>query len=188
MRLFFGVFLEPTCLDRLIDVHGRVRRLCPAPGIRWVKADQLHLTLQFLGPVSEERAADARACALETARATAPFAIELGGLGAFPSASRPSVLWSGVRAGGEPLVALAEDLGARLRASGFAIDARKLHPHVTLARIKDSRGGREVRDVLRAPFESEVGASRVDRFALVESKLGPGGSVYVPQEWFALVG
>lgn len=186
MRSFFGVFLEPTCLERLIDVHGRVRRLCPARGIRWTNGEQLHVTLQFLGETSEERAAVAISCAREIARASSPFTIELGGLGAFPSASRPSVLWSAVKAGAPPLVALAEQLGARLRAEGFALDARKFHPHVTLARIKDPRGGREVRDLLRAEIDAEVGPSRVDRFALVESKLGPGGSVYQAREWFVL--
>ncbi|MBI2393916.1 MAG: RNA 2',3'-cyclic phosphodiesterase [Deltaproteobacteria bacterium] len=186
MRLFFGIFLPPTVHARAVEASARARSAITDRSVRWVAAPQLHVTLQFLGELSEERASRAEEIAREIARGHAPFRLRLRGLGAFPNARRPSVLWLGV-GDGDALHALAESLGAALATDGFSIEARAYHAHVTLARIKGPVGGRQVAALLAAEHpEAETDPFDVDAFALIESRPGPRGSEYVPRAQVSL--
>jgi 2'-5' RNA ligase len=171
MRLFFGVSPEGAERARIEGVARAVRAALEGHTLSFSRLEQLHFTLQFLGEVDPRRLADLAAIADAVAARHAPFAVEVDGLGVFPNRRRPSVLFLGV-AGGAPLVALAEDLGAALRSGGSAIDARAYHPHLTLARARDRMPPATVAAIgraLDAPWPA--GRMRIDRFALVESHL-----------------
>jgi 2'-5' RNA ligase len=146
------------------------------PGLAWVRADNLHLTLRFLGeiePGTLERVREGMAVAAAT---VAPFTVALGGLGAFPSGRAPRVVWAGVVAGGEGLRALHAALESTLVARGIPGEGRTFHAHVTLARARDRRGASGLASALgEGPAFGEV---RVATLHLMRSELGPGGSRY----------
>jgi 2'-5' RNA ligase len=135
MRLFVAVAVPVCAADELDDAVAPLRQLWP--GLRWTGRDAWHLTLAFLGEVTEPACARLRP-RLERAAARHPrLSLSLGGAGAFPGAARARVLWTGVQ--GEPLGALAEDVakGARRAGAPPAEEGRRFRPHLTLARCRE---------------------------------------------------
>lgn len=174
VRAFVAVLLPDDVRARLAaaaaELHAR------APGLAWVRADNLHVTLRFLGevePVTLERVREAVGVA---ATSVAPFTVALGGLGGFPPGRAPRVVWAGVLAGGEGLGALHDALESTLVARGIPGESRAFHPHVTLARVRDPRRATRLAGTLGGgpPF----GEVRVAALHLMRSELGPQGSRY----------
>ena len=171
VRCFVAVLLPEGVRNALAAVSAELRGR--APGLGWVRADNLHLTLRFLGevePVVLERVREAVTIA---AAAVAPFTVMLGGLGGFPSGRAPRVVWAGV-AGGAELGALHAALEAALVARGIPGESRAFHPHVTLARARESRGAGGFADVLGAG--RSFGEIRVAALHLMRSELHPKGA------------
>jgi 2'-5' RNA ligase len=114
------------------------------PPLRLVEADDLHLTLFFLGPVEGARRAGLEQALAGALDASLAPELELGPSGAFPSAARPSVLWIGVRERGiERLDELQAGVARACRGQGFRRDPRAWTPHVTVARMRHGRGRRD---------------------------------------------
>jgi len=160
VRLFAAVEL-PADVRTAIEVATAPLR--PAiPGFRWVPAENLHLTLVFLGWVAPD---DVRTVgsALEVAVAASdPFTARLGGAGRFPDRGKARVLWVGFSAGVERLAALAEL--ARGALSDRVTDARPFRPHITVARAKQSiRLGARALDAA-APLDRDVAVGAVTLF------------------------
>lgn len=126
-RLFIAVDLPERVRRRLASLVGTA-----VAGVRPVRAEQIHLTLHFLGDADD--AAVARlAAALPLARQE-PFTIDLTGTGVFPPRGRPTVLWAGVSPS-DPLQQLHGNVAAVVEACGFTTESRPWTPHVTLARL-----------------------------------------------------
>ncbi len=182
MRAFVAVF--PPLKIRAATTTGAretVRRLGgPADRVRWAKPENVHLTLRFLGNVREEVLGDLHAALEEVCAGHAPFEVELAGLGAFPSARRARVLWTGVGAGFEELGSLAADLDEALSPLGFKREERPYTPHLTLGRVR----GRPVSFDL--PPEAGGPKFQVRHVELVESTLTQGGAAYKTVGTFAL--
>jgi 2'-5' RNA ligase len=172
VRSFVAVLLPDRVRAGLAAACAELRGR--APGLGWVRADSLHLTLRFLGevdPVMLDRAREAVAVA---ATAVPPFTLTLGGLGGFPPGRAPRILWAGVAAGGDGLEALHAGLEAALVARGIPADARAFHPHVTLARSRDPRGAPGLAGALGAG--PSFGTVKVAALHLMRSDLDPRGA------------
>jgi 2'-5' RNA ligase len=175
VRSFVAVLLPDAVRARLAAMVAEIRSRGPA--LAWVKADNLHLTLRFLGALEPGILARAQeAMRVAAASVSASFTVELGGLGSFPARGAPRVVWAGVVAGGERLVALHAALEAALEARGIPGEGRAFHPHVTLARARERRGGARLDAVLGSG--PRFGRLEVGALHLMRSDLGPGGSRY----------
>jgi 2'-5' RNA ligase len=136
MRLFVAVALPGQAADELEAVVAPLRSSWPS--LRWTGRDAWHLTLAFLGEVSDEVAARlARPLALAAAEHSR-LALSLAGAGAFPGADRAHVLWTGVHGDGRRLQALAKSVaeGARKEGAPPAEEGREYQAHLTLARAR----------------------------------------------------
>lgn len=162
--------------DRLAGYLDTCREM--APGFRWVAPESLHLTVRFLGRV-ETGPLDSLAAALRTIRVE-PFPISLGGLGTFGRRSAVRVVWLGLAIGGDELSRLASEIETRGAGLGFEPEARRYHPHLTLARSRQRRGER----LLELPPPPELPGWTVTGFRLYRSRLGPGGATYSVLEEF----
>lgn len=134
MRCFLAVDL-PMALRRA--VHGRARALLGAdPGIRWQRAETLHLTLRFLGEIAPDVVSTLEERLAPLARSTPAFELAVDGLGLFGTPRRPRVLWLGVKGDLPALVRLAEGVEGMVRACGLPPADHPFRPHLTLARLR----------------------------------------------------
>lgn len=142
--------------------------------------ENLHVTLKFLGGIDEARL-HIVVDALHTAvRRHARFSIDVGGLGAFPSAARPRVLWAGVAAGDGPLTALAATVDTALVQLGFPREERAFSPHITIGRVRETRRAPGLAEALGAAEGRRFGRVAVDEVTLMRSDLSPRGARYTP--------
>jgi 2'-5' RNA ligase len=143
-----------------------------------VAPDNFHITLKFLGGVDEGRIPDVIEALRGAAREHAPLDMDVAGLGAFPSAVRPRVLWAGVTAGQAPLGALAASVDAALAALGFPREDRAFSPHVTLGRVRQPRRAPALARALSANATRPFGRVAVREVALMQSHLASPGARY----------
>jgi 2'-5' RNA ligase len=185
MRLFLAVF-PPAGVQRA--AHACIEALRrPGDGVSWVKPENLHYTLRFLGEVGEDGARRAAEAAAEAAAAAKAFAAALGGLGAFPNPRRARVIWVGMSEGGEALVALAADLDRALARRGFGAADKPFSAHLTLGRVRTP--GTDWTTALAAQRVAAASAGfTVDRICVVESQLSPRGSIYTVRTEAPLAG
>lgn len=174
MRIFLAVFPSPPAQAAAAEVIEGLRR--PGDGMAWVKRENLHYTLSFLGELEEDGLARAEAATREGARGQPSFPATLGSGGAFPDARRARVIWLGLATGGDALTALARSVEESLRAAGFDRDGRPFTPHLTLGRARAE--GADWSRALAGTAASGATPFVVDRVVVVQSTLGPGGSRY----------
>jgi 2'-5' RNA ligase len=179
-RLF--VALEPPDLvrRRLAALADELRRAAGRAGeeVRWVPPTNVHLTLQFLGAVPEERVPAIEAALREAAAEARPLSLALRGVGGFPNARRPRVLWAGLEGDLAPLAALAAALGARLAKLGHPPEDRPFSPHLTLGRAREGRGAPGLAGALAGAAQEAPAPWRAAEVVLFESHLSPRGPRY----------
>ncbi len=179
-RLFVALEPPEPVRRRLAALEADLRRASgrAADEIRWVPSENVHLTLQFLGAVPEERVADVEAALGAAASASRALALELKGAGGFPNARRPRVLWAGVAGDVAALAAFVEDLGRRLAPLGFPPEERAFSAHLTLGRARDSRGAPGLAGALAHAAGADGAPWRATEVVLFESHLSPKGPRY----------
>jgi 2'-5' RNA ligase len=182
VRAFVAIELPDRAKDALARVVGELRA-ARVGGLRAVRPEGIHLTLKFLGDVPADRIEAIGGPIERAAGQHTPFALSLGGVGAFPSGPAPRVLWAGIAGDLDNLGALQTSVDGCLADLGFARERRPFNPHLTLARLRDS-ASREDRSralcVLRAAQPLEASGFDVDAIVLFQSTLAPGGAVYRP--------
>lgn len=168
-------------VNSLVHVFRRM-----APGVRWVKADHLHITLRFLGDV-EDRKAEALIDGLESLVEMAPFRFNLAGIGAFPDRKRPRVIWTGIDKGKEEVVSLAETVERIVESCGLPREPKRFSPHVTLGRVKSPASFDDFwAEAEATPFVGK--AVDANSVRLIWSTLTSHGPVYRDVESFPLRG
>jgi 2'-5' RNA ligase len=181
-RLFVAVPVPSHALVACRDLIEGVRGGPAGRGARWVRTENLHLTLRFLG-ATEPGLVPALAEALRAGVGTTPaFRVRLAGAGAFPSAARPRALWLGIQEGAAELAAIAAALEAPLAGLGWPPEGRPFRPHLTVARADAASiadGARAAAALVAAAASWET-AFDVDRVTLFRSHLRAGPPVYEP--------
>jgi 2'-5' RNA ligase len=145
-----------------------------------VAAENLHVTLKFLGSVEAARLERVADVLSGLAAEAAPFELALRGLGAFPSPARPRVIWAGVASGGAALAGLAARVEEALAALDFTREARPFAAHVTLGRVREPRRDPAFAAALAVGAGRDFGAFSVERLTLMRSDLSPRGARYTP--------
>ncbi len=118
----------------LADVIGQMAQALPE--IRWVNPSSIHLTLAFLGELTDEQLAEAIQVAEVVSQRIQPFSYRLSHLGTFGSPRFPRVIWMGIEEPSGFLAFVHSMLNRQLQRRGFEVDTRPFSPHLTLARLK----------------------------------------------------
>ncbi len=174
IRAFLAI--EPD--DAARAAVGRlIRRLRNLPGrISWVRPENVHLTLRFLGGV-DPALLDAYVQRLEPDVARlAPFAARIRGLGVFPNPRRPSVIWTGLETEGETLLQVQQLAEKAARDLGLKPERRRFVPHITLGRVRRSDAKLDLRAVIHDERDFDGGAFDVRAVSLFSSELTPQGA------------
>jgi 2'-5' RNA ligase len=177
-RTFVAIELPPSVRRFVGEMQDRLR---PAlPGVRWIAADNVHLTLKFLGDVPRTRIDAIRDRVARAARDAAPFALQARGAGVFPGLHRPRVLWLGVIGQTDSLAVLAEKTDAALATLGFPKEKRSFRGHLTIGRFKGRVNPQQLREGIAALTEVASEAFPVRRVVVFRSVLKPTGAEYSP--------
>jgi 2'-5' RNA ligase len=183
MRLFVSVDLDG--LESEIEAVQEL--LSDAGGIRLTDPEQVHVTLKFLGETDPDRLSELRGALAGTVEESGvePFEVEFGGFGVFPHLEYISVVWVGVREGGDELTRLHEAIERQTVELGFEPEEHDFTPHATIARM-DHAGGKELMQDIVTERDPDVGRMRVEEIRLTKSELTPDGPEYSTVERFPL--
>jgi 2'-5' RNA ligase len=181
-RSFLAVFPPPPVVARVAAAVDALRR--QGDGVGWVRPENIHYTLRFLGDLDAAGLAAAGRAGATAARAIAPFRITLGGTGTFPNGKRPRVLWLGAREGAAELSSLAAALEEALAFEGLGRADKPFAPHLTLGRVRDAGDPAIPARFGAGKFPAE--SFDVREIVLVKSTLDPRGARYEPLERYAL--
>jgi len=155
-----------------------------APKAKWVRPENLHVTLKFLGTTEQDKLAAVRE-ALAAIRSPEPVTLGFRGLGFFPNGKRARVFWAGAESTAN-LRALAGDIDRRMHLLGYPLEERSFTPHLTLARF-DPPGLPPKLGLAAEQHASRVFGSLIAReFHLIESRLKPAGAEYTTLQSFPL--
>jgi 2'-5' RNA ligase len=179
-RTFIAIEL-PTEIRQHIKAHiDQLRAEFPQVRASWSRADNLHLTLKFLGDTPVSRIPSLSGACSVAAGQIAPFELIVKGCGTFPSHGKPKVLWIGIEEA-PPSENHLPELHAALEdacaAQGFAREARRYHPHLTVARVRQAKDTLSLAERHRqTDFASQRFA--VSGINLFRSELSSQGSKY----------
>ncbi len=148
--------------------------------VRWVRPENIHLTLTFLGDIKPAEIGAINEAVADAAGGFAPFGLTLRGLGLFPGATRPRVMWVGVGGDTRCLFDLQADLTDRLAEIGFPKEKRPYKAHLTLGRIRQSQPSGRFHQVLQQYTDWGDQKFTAERIVLYRSDLKPSGAVYSP--------
>jgi len=187
VRLFVALEIPSAVRDNLSAFLSEMGALTEKLGerrVRWVRPENLHVTLKFIGEVADAKLAAIRT-ALSTVPSVAPIDVRFRGLGFFPNENRPTVLWAGLDASPH-LSAFAGDIDSALNTMGIAKEKRAFVPHLTLGRFAVPLLHEKLRAAIQKNRERELGSFQASEFQLIESKLKPSGAEYTSLASFPL--
>jgi 2'-5' RNA ligase len=176
IRTFIAIEIPKTVISKIRELQDAIK----AYGfkIRWVRAENIHLTLKFLGDIEESKIVEIAEAVSKTAEEHSPISLKAKGIGVFPGIKRPRVLWVGLAGQLEALVKLQTTLDENSIVLDFPREKRPFRGHLTMGRIKDRIDVKKLGDALMAfrRFESETFTA--GQIILYKSELTPSGAVY----------
>ncbi len=179
MRVFIAIKLTPEIETRLSGIQNKLKT--SGAGVKWVEPQNIHLTLKFLGERDDKKIEAIKAVLNETAARWKEYDLEPSSIGAFPSISRPSVIWAGIAKGREETTRLAADIEEGIAKTGIPKEKRPFACHITLGRVKTPGNTQRLAEVLRSLGEDLPQGQvmlRVERITLFKSTLTAKGPVY----------
>ena len=178
IRTFLCIEIPEALKMRIAELQRELKQIDSQ--VSWVKPDNIHLTLKFLGPVAQSRIATVQRGVEHAASSCSPFEVEVASTGCFPSAHRPRVLWVGLSHVPNQFRQLHHAVDDELARAGFARESKPFSPHLTIGRVRSARGAAEVAEMLIASsFDAQKFS--VNEIIIMRSDLNPSGSVYTPQ-------
>jgi RNA 2',3'-cyclic 3'-phosphodiesterase len=179
VRLFVALEIPGTVRQNFAALLEELRSAASHAGDkrpRWVRPENLHVTVKFIGQLPEGKLDDMRN-ALAAVRSPSAVAMNFCGLGFFPNEKRPRVFWAGLAASPN-LSALARDVDRATASQGVPLETREFTPHLTLARFEPPGISETLRAAIQKNTAREFGSFRTTEFHLIESKTKPSGAEY----------
>jgi len=177
IRAFIAIRLPSEIRAGVEQVQGSLKSAIRPGSVRWTPAEQIHLTLKFLGNIPADSVPELEAALRRACAQVAPFELYADGLGAFPDSQRPRVLWIGLGGALDALQLLQKAIVVETERWGEPED-RPFHPHLTLGRIKTTRS-RELQELgakIRSTPAANLGSWQVTQVALMKSELFQDGA------------
>lgn len=184
IRAFVAVNLDPTLKEALAGIQERLK--ATRADVGWVKPENLHLTLKFLGQVEEARLEPISEAVASAACGYGSFRLTLGGLGAFPQPRAARVVWIGVPEGADLLAGLHARLEEKLEALGFPRETRPFSAHLTLGRVRGPGRREQLATALISTPVGLLGEMVIERIHLMKSDLRREGPRYSALNSFPL--
>ena len=188
VRLFVALQIPDSIRNdyvKLIDDLRRFDAKAAPKKPKWVRPENLHVTLKFVGHTDPAKLDSIRA-ALVKVRSPQEVHLHFRNIGFFPSAKRPRVIWGGMESS-ENLAPLAHAVDEQIATLGFPAEERAFTPHLTLARLDPPEISSELRTAIENHATRDFGELHTSEFHLIESKTKPSGAEYTTLQSFAFV-
>lgn len=181
LRLFLAIDIPSHARETVVSIQNRFKTL--GLNASWVQPENIHLTLKFLGDTPSELVTDIRKGVSEAVKPYPAFKIALDGVSVFQNLEKPRVLWIGLKDPYNYLKILQEKIDDKIGQLGFSRENKKFIPHLTLARIKHTKGKiRERFEDLKQELNSippmDAEFFQVSFLRLVQSELTLEGPIY----------
>jgi len=176
VRVFVALEMPPAVKEVAAEIQRELMKSKAA--VAWVRPEGMHLTLKFLGEVIPQRLPEIETALDKAAEGSGSLQIAVDGIGVFPSARNPRVIWLGIDPQDDRLSRLQKRIDHGLEPLGFRAEEREFRPHLTLGRVRSSRGLNELMEAVALPHRILLGEYALDQFHLIQSELKPGGAVY----------
>jgi 2'-5' RNA ligase len=183
VRAFIAIELPQVTLDALAEVQTRLAHHTPPDSVRWVKPDNIHLTLKFLGQVPTAQIDAINSALTHAVSNIHVFPFEVMRAGCFPNERRPRVIWVGVDEPSGALHALQRSIEAAVAPLGYPGDPHGFQPHLTLGRAARDVKPLELHKLGDAVVSARIGLLghvHAEEVVLFQSDLTSGGSIYTP--------
>ncbi len=182
MRTFVAIDFSPEIRKKIGEIIEYFKTQTPDYALKWVEPQNLHMTIKFLGELSEGHLRTIKDVLSDTLEGRSAFEIEVTGMGMYPSTQKPRVIWLGVE-GSEPLKDIHQSLDQALQKASIPPDKRGLSPHLTIARVRRNVETLIVQDIGKTLSQFKIdslGKCTIDRIVLYKSTLTPSGPIYDP--------
>jgi 2'-5' RNA ligase len=187
IRAFLAIDPPEEIFSEIINIQERLRKAIQGD-IRWVRPEGIHLTLKFFGYVYESDIANISHVVKNNVAKTKALMLNVRSVGAFPSVTRPRVLWLGIDGDTETLINLQMEIDAGLQDYGFKKEDRPFRPHLTLARIKEYKGLTGLAETVKKNEDYIAGSFTAGGLTLFKSDLKPTGAIYTKLDYFPFPG
>ncbi len=185
MRCFIAIPLSSDTHQELSKIQSRLKET--EADVGWVKSDNIHLTLKFLGDVEEEKTKIICKKLREMVNQFTSFETDMGKLGTFPSLSNPRVIWIGLSKNADRIIKLQQRIEEVTEPLGFEKETRPFHPHLTLGRVRGKKNIQKLVEKLKSLPLPQFKPITVDRIILFQSILKPTGAEYTALDEFKLM-
>ncbi len=182
MRTFIAVDFQAEILDKIEQIVTYLKTQTPVDALKWVTKENLHLTLKFIGEISTDKISHVKALMAEALHSSTVFTLEVKGLGLYPNAKKPRVIWLGIEHD-LVLVDIHKRLDHALAQAQIKPDTRAFSPHLTIARVRRNAHPDQVRIIGETISQfkiSSLGISQIEHIRLYQSELNPQGPTYSP--------
>lgn len=176
IRTFIAIELP----SHVMEAIGRVQERLKSFDFRvsWVRVENIHLTLKFLGDMDSERVPEIGKLMTRALSLKEPLEIFASGLGVFPGVRNPRVIWVGIGGQAQGIAEIQASIDQYLTEAGFEKEKRAFTGHLTLGRVKRPVDGRRLEAAMRLFEDFKTQGFRVDHVSLFKSQLTPQGAIY----------
>lgn len=180
MRIFIAIDFPQEVITRIVRISAYLQTQVPERSLKWVEPENLHLTLKFLGEIQKDRVNEIERIMAKILKGQPSFNITIEGLGMYPTASQPRVVWLGIK-GGEPLQEIHRQMDQKLKSFGDKPEKRSFSPHLTIARVRQNNDRETIQQVGKVLSQYKVeslGTIKVESIQLYKSELMSHGPIY----------
>ena len=181
MRCFIAINIDEQIKKSLDTLQNELRDKADVRkgDVKWVNPEAMHLTLKFLGEIRDEQAVEVCNITRDVASRHRSFDVDVETVGCFGGRSA-RVLWIGAGLNCDELLQLQEDLERQLESAGWPREARKFSAHLTLCRIRNTKAGFKLAQMVREYENLQLGSMPADSVTVYQSELTPQGPIYTP--------
>ena len=176
LRVFLALNLDEPIKSQLLRLQNRLDKI--GADVRWGKAEQIHLTVKFLGEITDQMAADVCRLCQNISAEFEPFEFGVRSAGCFANHGRPRVLWVGVEDPSGSVRRLNERIEKTLAPLGLRRERRVFKPHVTLGRVRSATNALDLRAEVVKGTNFEAGVAQTSEITIYASELGPDGPIH----------
>lgn len=184
MRTFISIELPEEIKENIEAVVSKMRLMLTP--IKWVEKKNLHVTVKFLGWVEDPKVEDLTRCVSECVKGYGKIDVAFKGLGVFPDARHPRVVWVDMPKGCDKVKALADKVECAVADRGYRKEERDFTPHLTIGRIKEKLDVEALGKFIAENENTEFGGFTVDHISLMKSTLRRTGPIYEEMEQIKL--